>query len=100
MMSLKRSQEVPYIIIIVMNNSNMGMGKTLICFFKCQKIVDENLPEIFKLIESKLDPQKVCSAMGLCAAFKDLVHHPEVKISYCQHFEHKVIILHVWHVKI
>ena len=90
-MSFKGSQEVPWIYHYYCNELfKYGNGYNYYIFFKCQKIVDENLPEIFKLIESKLDPQKVCSAMGLCAKFKDLVHHPEVKytIVNLKHFEH------------
>ena len=32
----------------------------------CEKIVDENVPEILKMLESKMDPDAVCSKLFFC----------------------------------
>lgn len=37
---------------------------------QCKDYVDNDLPELFDMVRSKLDPQTICSAMGLCSGQK------------------------------
>lgn len=50
---------------------------------ECQDMVDNDLPAILDLIVSELDPQMICSVMGLCSGLKDRVQHgsPVVRTS-------------------
>ncbi|KAK2154404.1 hypothetical protein LSH36_269g05058 [Paralvinella palmiformis] len=44
---------------------------------KCKQMVDNYLPELLAMLEKNIDPQMICSLLGMCNGVKDLVqHHP------------------------
>lgn len=47
---------------------------------KCKQIIEENVNEIFKLLNSAMNPDAVCSAIHLCnnPKFTDMFNHPEM----------------------
>ena len=44
---------------------------------QCKQMVDNYLPELLAMLEKNIDPQMICSLLGMCNGVKDLVqHHP------------------------
>ena len=51
--------------------------KPLLCF-QCKNMVDNYLTEIVQMMEKEIDPQMICSLLGLCKGLKDTVQHHQV----------------------
>lgn len=45
---------------------------------ECKQTIDSYLPEILDMIAADMDPQVVCSLMGLCTGLEDTVNHRPV----------------------
>jgi len=45
---------------------------------ECQDMVNQYLAEVISIVESELDPQMVCSLLGLCSGLEDKVRHAQL----------------------
>lgn len=45
---------------------------------ECKDMVNQYLAEVMSIIESELDPQMVCSLLGLCSGLEDKVQHAQL----------------------